>query len=120
MPLTVEDDGRIVSTQEVKLPADGESATVKVRFTASEAGPRLFKFRVAAQTGEQVTQNNARDALIEVHDRKEKVLYFEGEPRFEMKFLHRAVEDDKNLQVVVLQRTAENKFLRLTSATPTN
>jgi hypothetical protein len=28
VPLTVEDDGRIVSTQEVKLPADGESATV--------------------------------------------------------------------------------------------
>src|SRR5213083_224310 len=32
VPITVEDDGRIVSTQEVKLPADGESATVKVRF----------------------------------------------------------------------------------------
>ena len=38
VPLTVEDDGRIVSTQEVTLPADGESATVKVRFTANEAG----------------------------------------------------------------------------------
>ena len=33
-------------------------------------------------------------------DRSEKVLYFEGEPRFEMKFIRRAVEDDKNLQVV--------------------
>jgi hypothetical protein len=33
VPLSVEDDGRIVSTQEVTLPSDGESATVKVRFT---------------------------------------------------------------------------------------
>src|SRR5262249_9613547 len=66
VPLTVEDDGRIVSTQQVKLPADGESSTVKVQFTASEAGPRLFRFRVAEQAGEQVTQNNSRDALIEV------------------------------------------------------
>src|SRR6516165_1897798 len=57
IPLSVEDDGRIVSTQEVTLPPDGESATVKVRFTASEAGARLFKFKVPTQPGEQVTQN---------------------------------------------------------------
>jgi uncharacterized membrane protein len=113
VPITVEDDGHIVSTQEVKLPADGESATVKVRFTASETGARLFRFRVAAQPGEQVTQNNARDALIEVQDRKEKILYFEGEPRPEMKFINRAVADDKNLSVTILQRTAENKYYRI-------
>ncbi|HEV8345856.1 MAG TPA: glutamine amidotransferase [Vicinamibacterales bacterium] len=113
VPLTVEDDGRIVSTQEVTLPSDGESATVKVRFTASEAGARLFKFRVKEQSGEQVTQNNARDALIEIRDGREKILYFEGEPRPEMKFINRGVEDDKNIQLVVLQRTAENKFYRI-------
>src|ERR1019366_484026 len=44
VPLSVEDDGRIVSTQEVALPADGESATVKARFTANEAGARVFSF----------------------------------------------------------------------------
>jgi uncharacterized membrane protein len=112
VPLSVEDDGRIVSTQEVTLPADGESATVKVRFTANEAGARLFRFKVPTQAGEQVTQNNARDALIEVNDRREKILYFEGEPRFEMKFIRRAVEEDKNLQVTILLRTAENKYWR--------
>jgi uncharacterized membrane protein len=112
VPLTVEDDGRIVSTQEVTLPSDGESATVKVRFTANEAGARLFRFKVPTQAAEQVTQNNARDALIEVNDRREKILYFEGEPRFEMKFIRRAVEEDKNVQVTILLRTAENKFWR--------
>ena len=85
VPLSVEDDGRIVSTQEVTLPADGESATVKVRFTAVGSRARACSgSRCRAQAGEQVTQNNARDALIEVNDRAEKVLYFEGEPRFEM------------------------------------
>jgi uncharacterized membrane protein len=112
VPITVEDDGRIVSTQEVTLPADGESATVKVRFQASEAGARLFSFKIPTQAGEQVTQNNGRDTLIQVRDGVEKVLYFEGEPRPEMKFTSRAVEDDKNLQVVTLLRTAENKYYR--------
>jgi uncharacterized membrane protein len=112
VPLSVEDDGRIVSTQEVTLPPDGESATVKVRFTANEAGARTFKFKVPTQTNEQVTQNNARDALIQVNDRAEKVLYYEGEPRFEYKFLRAGVKDDKNLQLVSMDRTAENKYYR--------
>ena len=110
--LNVEDEGRIVSTQEVLLPADGDPTTVRLRFTASEPGPRVFSFRIPPQPGEMVTQNNVRQALIVVEDRNEKILYFEGEPRWEAGFLLRAIEDDENLQVVLLQRTAENKFLR--------
>ena len=108
----VEDEGRIVGSEDVQLPADGEPQTVRMRLTASEAGPRLFTFRVSPQPGEMVTQNNVRQSLIVVKDRREKILYFEGEPRWEVKFLLRAVEDDENLQVVLLQRTAENKFFR--------
>jgi uncharacterized membrane protein len=118
VPITVEDDGRIVNTEQITLPANGESATVKVRFIANEAGARLFRFSIPAQAGEQVTQNNAREALINVNDTREKVLYYEGEPRPEAKFVRRAVEEDKNLQVVILQRTAENKYLRLDVGKP--
>jgi uncharacterized membrane protein len=116
--LNVEDEGHIAASQSVTLPADGESSTVRVRFTAADPGTRLFRFKIAPQPGEQVTENNVRDALIEVRDRKEKVLYFEGEPRFEMKFINRAMEDDKNIDFVILQRTAENKYYRFGITTP--
>jgi uncharacterized membrane protein len=86
---------------------------VRVRAEATEAGPRQFRFRVSPLAGEAVTQNNVREALINVRDVRERILYYEGEPRFEMKFLRRAVADDKNLQVVTLERTAKNKYLRL-------
>ena len=109
----IEDEGLIVGTQDVVLPADGEPQTVRMRFTAAEAGPRLFSFRVAPQPGEMVTQNNLRQALIVVEDRSRRILYFEGEPRWEVKFLLRGVADDENLHVTLLQRTAENKFFRL-------
>jgi uncharacterized membrane protein len=111
--LDVEDEGHMVSTQEVTLPDAGTPASVPVRFTVSEAGPRVLRFRVSPQSGELVTENNARESLIDVRDRPERILYFEGEPRFEMKFIRRAVTEDKNVQVVALQRTADNKFLRL-------
>jgi len=71
------------------------------------------------QPNEEVPQNNQRDALIDVFDGREKVLYLEGEPRPEMKFIRQATDADNNLQVVVLQRTARatvtvpDKYLRL-------
>ncbi len=68
---------------------------------------------MSPQDGELVTQNNVRESLVNVRDVREQILYFEGEPRFEMKFLRRAVADDKNLEVVALQRTADNKYMRL-------
>jgi hypothetical protein len=102
-----------VADQDVTLPDDGEPVTVRVRFTAGDAGPRLFSFRISPRPDEMVTQNNVRHALIVVEDKREKILYFEGEPRWEVKFIRRAVDDDKNLQLAVLQRTAENKFMRM-------
>lgn len=118
IPIQVEDEGRIIAREMVKLPSGGEPGTVRVHFTASDAGARLFRFRVPPQEGEQIAQNNAREALIQVRDRREKILYYDGEPHSEVAFIRRAVADDKNLQVVLLQRTAENKYLRLDVDTP--
>jgi uncharacterized membrane protein len=109
----VEDEGRIVGSEKVQLPSDGSSLPVRVRATAGESGPRLFRFKVTPQDGELVTQNNVRESIVNVRDVREQILYFEGEPRFEMKFLRRAVADDKNLEVVALQRTADNKYMRI-------
>jgi hypothetical protein len=64
---------------------------VRVQFTAGERGRRRFRFRVPAQDGERCSENNQQEALIHVRDGREKILYFEGEPRFEVKFLRRAV-----------------------------
>ena len=97
----------------MELPADGEPETVRMRFTAAEEGPRLYRFSVAPQPGEMVTRNNVREGLIVVENRTRKILYFEGEPRWEVKFLLRGVGNDENLQVTLLQRTAENKFFRM-------
>jgi uncharacterized membrane protein len=113
LPLVVEDDGQIVSSQQITLPLDGTPAAVRVHFAAGNAGWRRFRFRIPTQDGELVDRNNEQEALIEVRAERQKILYFEGEPRFEVKFMRRAVEDDPQLQLVVLQRTAEYKFLRL-------
>ncbi|HEX7049955.1 MAG TPA: glutamine amidotransferase [Longimicrobiales bacterium] len=111
--LVVEEGGRIVTTESVRLAEDGAPQVVHVPVPADEPGSRLYRFRIAAQPGEPITENNAREAVVMVRDGRREVLYFEGVPRFEAKFLRRAVEEDGNLRLVVLQRTADDRFLRL-------
>jgi uncharacterized membrane protein len=111
--LVVEDGGRIVASESIALPDDGEVRPIRVPIPANDAGVRRLSVRVVPQAGELLAENNAREALVSVRDRRERILYVEGEPRFEFKFLRRAVAGDEQLQVVGLQRTAEDKFLRL-------
>jgi uncharacterized membrane protein len=113
VPVVVEDSGRIIGSREVALPKDGEAAVVRIRVPASESGARLLKVRVPVQSDEMVKENNDRESVVVVNDRREKILYLVGEPRFELKFIRQAVEDDKNLQVVTLLRSAKDKFLRM-------
>ena len=43
---------------------------------------------------------------------KRRILYVEGEPRWEYKFIRRAEDDDKIVQVASMLRTTENKIYR--------
>ncbi|WP_420439980.1 glutamine amidotransferase [Candidatus Palauibacter sp.] len=110
--LDVEDEGRIVGTHNLTLGPDGEEA-VQLQFTLEEPGPRAIRFFVDPQEGEALTGNNERQVLVEVGDTRRKILYFEGSPRPENKFVRRAVAEDENLHVVTLLRTADEKYLRL-------
>jgi len=113
VPVIVEDETSILVEESVELGPDAEPVVTRISFELPNAGAKRVRFRIPPQEGERVDRNNARDAWIDVRGEREKVLYFEGEPRWEVKFMRRAVADDENLQLVLLQRTAESKFLRL-------
>jgi uncharacterized membrane protein len=113
VPLIVEDDEQVLAEESVDLGPDGEPVVARIRFEVEGEGTRRVHFRIPVQPDERVERNNARDVQIEVLGEREKILYFEGEPRFELKFTRRAVAEDENLQLVTLERTAESKFYRL-------
>jgi uncharacterized membrane protein len=113
VPIIVEAGGQILAEETVELGPDGEPVVARVAFQLEQAGSQRLEFRIPPQAGERLEQNNARTAWVDVRGEREKILYFEGEPRFELAFLRRAVAEDENLQVVTLNRTAEGKFYRL-------
>ena len=49
---------------------------------------------------------------MNVESRKPRILYFEGEPRWEYKFIRRALDDYPNIEIAAMLRTTQNKIYR--------
>ncbi len=117
--LLVDGPEGVVGTEEIELPREGSSTVAKAQFTATAEGAHLYSFRIATQTGEMVRDNNQQDVVIVVQDRRDKVLYVEGEPTYRIgKLRSHAIDADPNLQLGVFMRMAENKFHRVGFESP--
>jgi len=110
--LLVKERQRQIQSQEVTLGSDGEVRTFKVSFPSESPGPKIFTFRIDPFQNEVISENNDEDVLVRVEDEQPQILYCEGEPRWQHGFLRRAVQEDKNLQLLTLLRQAPGKFYR--------
>ncbi len=110
--LSVRDGAHSLAEREVTLGPDGVTQTETVFFSAGPAGVKQLTFAVIPLPGEESSANNALERLVTVSGQQRRILYVEGEPRWEYKFLRRAAEDDHQLQVVSMLRTTENKLYR--------
>jgi uncharacterized membrane protein len=110
--LVVRDGDKIMASKDVMLGADGTIQTETVFFNAGTEGVRRVQFSLEPLGGEENVANNATARLVSVSGEKRRILYVEGEPRWEYKFIRRAAEDDHGMQVVSMLRTTENKIYR--------
>jgi uncharacterized membrane protein len=111
--LVAEEESIIVRRQSLVLPHGDQPVSLRVPLEFNDAGPRRVSFRIAPQPGEVVSENNVIHRAVDVRGGPVRILHMEGEPRFEVKFLRRAVAGDDAVQLVSLVRTAENKYYRL-------
>ena len=110
--LMVMADDKIVSSREVTLGEDGSPQTETLLFNAGLAGARRVKASIVKLNEEENASNNAQTRLINVESLKPRILYIEGEPKWEFKFIRRALEGDRNLQLTTMLRTTQNKIYR--------
>jgi uncharacterized membrane protein len=110
--LTVRDGEKVQSEREITLPLDGRIGAEPLFFPIGGPGAKSLTFSVEALPGEENVANNAVTRPILVSDAKRRILYVEGEPRWEYKFIRRAEEEDPTVQLVSLLRTSENKIYR--------
>ncbi|HEX6623769.1 MAG TPA: hypothetical protein VF064_08660, partial [Pyrinomonadaceae bacterium] len=110
--IAVSEDGRAVKTEEFNLRG-GETEAVRLELTAAIAGVHRYTFEITALDGEMTLENNGREALVEVIEGPLRVLYVEGEPRWEHGKMRSAVtRNEKNVELVSILRTGENKLYR--------
>jgi uncharacterized membrane protein len=110
--VTVRDGTKLLATHDLDLGAEGTTVSTELTFDLPDAGPRVLRFAVAALPGEANTRNNEVGRLVNVEAGPRRILYVEGEPRWEYKFIRRAEEDDQAVQLVSMLRTSENKIYR--------
>ncbi|HVF16965.1 MAG TPA: hypothetical protein VNA21_08640 [Steroidobacteraceae bacterium] len=110
--LRVYDRDKLVVARDLKLPADAPITNVSIEVPAAEPGTRELRFVLDPLEGERNVVNNERTHVMDVAAGKRSILYVEGEPRWEYKFLRRATDGDRSLRVVSLVRTTPNKHFR--------
>jgi uncharacterized membrane protein len=108
--VSVRDGGKVLASRPVQLKADGAPQSEPLLFNAGLAGPKTLEISIEPLPGEESRDNNSIRRLIDVETRKPRILYMEGEPRWEFKFIRRAVEDDRSLQLASILRTTQNKI----------
>ncbi len=116
--LAVRENGRLLASKEIVLRGEGLQQSEVVLFNAGLAGAKHLQVSIDPLEGEENARNNAVSRLINVEALKPRVLYLEGEPRWEYKFLRRAMLKDRNVQLVSILRTTQNKLYRQGLASP--
>ena len=110
-------DGSPVATRNITLKDTAEQVE-SIEFAAGKSGVRRLEARLEPLPGEENTKNNSQVRVMAVDGAKRRLLYVEGEPRWEYKFLRRAVEDDPAVEIVSMLRTTQNKIYRQGIADP--
>ncbi len=78
---------------------------VKFELPASEIGRHTFTLRVQPPQQDRNRDDNQREAVVEVVDRKTRVLLFAGAASREYQFVRNLLKRDRNIEVDVLLQT---------------
>ncbi|NQT38400.1 MAG: hypothetical protein HQ581_12965 [Planctomycetes bacterium] len=89
----------VVDRKPVAVTADGQIINVEFSHTVTTRGEHKVEVRVAEQPGELVTTNNSKSTFVNVLKGGLNVLYLEGTPRAEQKFLRRTLDSSPEIKV---------------------
>ena len=111
----------LLAAEDILLPEGVQQSLHNITLASGDSGVRQLEFSIEAAWGEEgvgqvepdpTPANNRQPRILHVLDAPKRILYVEGEPRWEFKFLRRALEAHPGVNIVSLLRTSPNKFYR--------
>jgi uncharacterized membrane protein len=103
---------KVLASRIVNLGADANRQTETLMFNVGGAGAKTLEIVAGPLPNEENRANNTLTRVVNVASDPRRILYVEGEPRWEYKFIRQAEEDDRMVQIASIVRTTENKFYR--------
>jgi uncharacterized membrane protein len=103
---------KVLTSRSVVMGPEGNLQTETLMFNVGGTGAKTLQIAAAPLPGEENTANNVLTRLVNVSSEPRRVLYIEGEPRWEYKFIRQAEEDDRMVQIASMVRTSQNKIYR--------
>ena len=107
-------NGQREEIQPAQLPDEGGSHEVTFRLHHPEIGAFNYTVVVPPLPGETHTNDNAFSIDVQVVDARNRLLYAEGPPRWESKYLVRELKANKNITPVAFVRGPNQQFLSYT------
>jgi len=109
-PLLLKHGDDVLVRQIVSPLPDTDLRRVRMEFTPDQDGVATYRVEIPPVPEEKITENNHRDFVMEIKDDRLPVLYIEGSPRTEYRFLRRAMFRDTQFRVVGVLRLASGRF----------
>lgn len=111
--LSIMDGETLVVSDTVILGAEGTTRRFDLELTPERPELIVYDLNVELQAGEIIDKNNSYSFLVDNTEKEAlDVLYIEGHPRNEYKFIRRAVAGDQSLRMATYLQTGPEKYYR--------
>jgi uncharacterized membrane protein len=121
--MLLDENDREIERQRASLSDDGKPASFRFQLRPEKSGVHFYRVRAAIgaeandankkveerRTVEQTLANNERMFVVDRGGGPYRVLYVSGRPNWEFKFLHRAIQEDDDVDLVGLLRIARRQ-----------
>jgi uncharacterized membrane protein len=116
----LDSSGRKVEEQSHRAPADGELLPFRFQLKPEHPGLSFYRVRVSARdelgqfehpesSTEATLANNSRVIVVNRGKGPYRILYTAGRPKWEFKFMNRALQEDDQIQLSALIRIAKRE-----------
>ena len=111
--IRVTEGADVIASEQVALTGTG-TTVARITVPTEAAGLRELRFEVVPDDGilDPIARNNTRTAGMSIDERTFRVLYLEGEPRWEFKFVRRAASEDDAIDLGTWLKTSPRKSLQ--------
>jgi hypothetical protein len=104
--LSISQGGKKISEQVVKYTSTNHSAVLNFLLNADKAGLQRYEANLSVAEGEQSKTNNSMSFVVDVIDKREKILLIANAPHPDISALKQAIETNQSYEVEV--KLAEN------------